>query len=120
MSAANDRNKAIIEEFRANEGKVDGFFKDTTILLLHSTGAKSGKPRLNPVATLVDGDRHIVFASTAGGPKNPGQQAADFHLASAGRRGSVRGLRIFRRQHMAVHGHFPLRPGRRDRQCHLA
>jgi len=45
-----DWNKAIIEEFRANDGKVGGMFAEMPLLLLHTTGAKSGQERVNPVA----------------------------------------------------------------------
>ncbi|MCH7588270.1 MAG: nitroreductase family deazaflavin-dependent oxidoreductase [Chloroflexi bacterium] len=71
MSDANEWNKAIIEEFRANEGKVDGQFAHMPILLLHTTGAKSGLARINPVAYLADGERLVVIASKAGAPTNP-------------------------------------------------
>jgi deazaflavin-dependent oxidoreductase (nitroreductase family) len=57
-------NKKFIEEFQANGGK-DGF------LLLHTTGAKSGKPRINPLAYLADGERFIVAAAKAGDAHNP-------------------------------------------------
>jgi len=67
----NDWNKAVIEEFRANEGKVGGQFASMFLLLLHTTGAKSGQPRLNPVAYMTDGDRLVIFASKAGAPNNP-------------------------------------------------
>jgi len=64
-------NQAIIKEFRANDGKVGGYFKNTPLLLLHTTGAKSGRERVNPAAYLADGDRLVVFASNAGAPTNP-------------------------------------------------
>ncbi len=67
----NDWNKKIIEEFRANEGKVGGQFASMDLLLLHTTGAKSGLPRINPVAYMADGDRFIIIASKAGAPTNP-------------------------------------------------
>jgi len=67
----NDWNKKIIEEFRANEGKVGGQFVSMDLLLLHTTGAKSGLPRINPVACMADGDRNIIIASKAGAPTNP-------------------------------------------------
>ena len=66
-----DWNKQVIEEFRANDGKVGGYFENMTLLLLHTTGAKSGNPRLNPVAYLPDGDRFVIIASKAGAPTNP-------------------------------------------------
>ncbi|MCB0166594.1 MAG: nitroreductase family deazaflavin-dependent oxidoreductase [Anaerolineae bacterium] len=71
MSNVNDWNKAIIEEFRANDGKVGGQFANTTLLLLHTTGAKSGLPRLNPVAYIADDDRLVIIASKGGAPTNP-------------------------------------------------
>ena len=71
MSDMNEWNKAIIKEFRANDGKVGGQFADMTLLLLHTTGAKSGLPRVNPLVYLEDGDRLVVFASKAGAPTNP-------------------------------------------------
>jgi deazaflavin-dependent oxidoreductase (nitroreductase family) len=64
-------NARIIEEFRANEGRVGGMFAGTTLLLLHHTGAKSGRDRVNPLAYMPDGDRYVVFASKAGAPTNP-------------------------------------------------
>jgi deazaflavin-dependent oxidoreductase (nitroreductase family) len=65
-------NQPIIEEFRANQGKVGGMFAGAPIVLLTTTGAKSGKKRLNPLAALVEDDGTVyVFASAAGAPKNP-------------------------------------------------
>ncbi len=66
-----DFNARIIEEFRANGGRVGEPFEDTPLLLLHHTGARSGKPRINPLAYLRDADRYVVFASKAGAPTNP-------------------------------------------------
>jgi deazaflavin-dependent oxidoreductase (nitroreductase family) len=71
VSDFNEWNKAVIKEFRENEGKVGGQFADMPLLLLHTTGAKSGLERINPVAYLADGDRHVVIASKAGAPTNP-------------------------------------------------
>jgi deazaflavin-dependent oxidoreductase (nitroreductase family) len=71
MSSPNDRNKAIIEEFRANAGRVGGLFAGKTLLLLHTTGAKTGRERLNPVAYVLDGDRYVIIASKGGAPTNP-------------------------------------------------
>lgn len=64
-------NQKIIEEFRANDGIVGGFFEDKTVLLLHTTGAKSGEKRLNPLVTIVDDNRYIVVASSGGAEKHP-------------------------------------------------
>ena len=66
-----DFNARIIEEFRANDGVVGGMFDNTTLLLLHHVGAKSGKDRVNPLAYNRDGDRYVIFASKAGAPTNP-------------------------------------------------
>lgn len=66
-----DFNTQVIDEFRANHGKVGGTFEGAPILLLHSEGAKSGKPRISPMMYLADGDRYLVFASKAGAPTNP-------------------------------------------------
>jgi len=66
-----DFNKKIVEEFRANDGKVGGYFANNTLLLLHTTGAKSGQKRVNPLATFEDGDRLVVIASKGGAPSNP-------------------------------------------------
>ncbi len=71
MSDVQDWNSKIIEEFRANEGKVGGQFAGAPILLLHTTGAKTGRERVNPMMYLdLDGHRY-VFASKAGADTNP-------------------------------------------------
>jgi deazaflavin-dependent oxidoreductase (nitroreductase family) len=66
-----DFNAQIIEEFRANQGRVGGMFQNMPLLLLHHTGAKSGQDRINPVAYYRDDDRYVIFASKAGAPTNP-------------------------------------------------
>lgn len=66
-----DFNARVIEEFRANDGRVGGMFERMPLVLLHHVGAKSGKDRINPVAYYQDGDRYVVFASKAGAPTNP-------------------------------------------------
>jgi deazaflavin-dependent oxidoreductase (nitroreductase family) len=66
-----DHNQPIIEEFRANSGKVGGYFEGATLLLLHTIGAKSGKTRVNPLAYTTDGDHLVVIASKGGAPTNP-------------------------------------------------
>ena len=68
MSEMNERNMRIIEEFRANGGKVGGPFAGRTLLLLHTKGAKSQQERINPVAYVADGDRLVVIASKGGAP----------------------------------------------------
>ncbi len=67
----NDRNMGIINEFRANAGKVGGPFEGRSLLLLHTIGAKSGEARINPVACVHDGDRLVIIASKGGAPTNP-------------------------------------------------
>ena len=66
-----DRNAAIIEEFRANAGKVGGFFEGATLLLLHTRGVKTGLPRVLPLDYLPDGERFVVFGTKGGGPTDP-------------------------------------------------
>jgi deazaflavin-dependent oxidoreductase (nitroreductase family) len=66
-----DWNAKIIEEFRANDGKVGGNFEGAPLLLLHTTGAKSGQERVNPMMYLAVGDGFAVFASKAGADTNP-------------------------------------------------
>jgi deazaflavin-dependent oxidoreductase (nitroreductase family) len=70
MSSA-DFNAQVIEEFHANEGRVGGSFDGMPLLLLHHTGAKTGKSRINPLAYQSDGGRFVIFASKAGAPTNP-------------------------------------------------
>ena len=72
MSDAQDWNRQVIEEFRANEGRVGGPFQGMSLLLLHTKGARSGRDRVNPVAYQRLGPRSVaVFASKAGAPSNP-------------------------------------------------
>lgn len=71
MSEVKDFNTQVIEEFRANQGKVGGYFANNTLLLLHTTGAKSGKPRLSPLVTYEDGSRLVIVASKGGAPTSP-------------------------------------------------
>lgn len=85
MSDLNNWNAKIIEEFRANAGKVGGPFEGHPMLLLHTTGAKTGEERVNPLAYQPDGDKLVVFASYAGADKNP----AWFHNLLAGGPASV-------------------------------
>lgn len=66
-----DWNTKIIEEFRANEGKVGGPFAGSRLLLLHTKGAKTGLERVNPLACELDGDRYLVAASKGGAPTDP-------------------------------------------------
>ncbi|MFI2782449.1 nitroreductase/quinone reductase family protein [Streptomyces sp. ALB3] len=64
-------NQQVIEEFRANGGTVGGMFAGAPLLLLTTTGARSGRTRTNPAVYAQDGDRLLVFASNAGGPRHP-------------------------------------------------
>lgn len=76
-----DWNQKIIEEFRANAGNVGGPFEGATMVLLHTTGAKSGVERVSPLVTQPDGDgRWLIFASKGGAPTNPDW----FHNIKAG------------------------------------
>lgn len=70
-SERNEFNQKVITEFRANQGKVGGQFANRPLLLLTTTGAKSGKTYTHPLAYTKDGDRFVVIASFGGGPKNP-------------------------------------------------
>jgi len=67
MAEVDDFNAQILTEFRSNKGTVGG----RSLLLLHSTGAKSGEERVHPVVYQVVGEHYPVFASYAGGGKNP-------------------------------------------------
>lgn len=71
MADRNDWNRQTIEAFHANGGKVGGIWEGRPLLLLTTTGAKSGQRRTNPVMYLRDGDRLLVFASKAGAPSSP-------------------------------------------------
>jgi deazaflavin-dependent oxidoreductase (nitroreductase family) len=71
MPDLNEWNKKVIEEFHANGGKVGGQFAGSPMVLLTTTGAKSGQRRVSPMLYLQDGDRLVVFASKAGAPTNP-------------------------------------------------
>lgn len=66
-----DFNRPIIEEFRANNGKVGGYFAGANVLLLHTIGAKSGQARTNPLIYVSDGDRLVVSATKSGADNNP-------------------------------------------------
>ena len=70
-AALNDFNTAIVEEFRANGGVVGGPFEGGTLLLLHTVGAKSGQPRLSPLAYLTVDQKMLIVGSYAGAPKAP-------------------------------------------------
>ena len=67
----NDFNRRIIEEFRANQGKVGGMFQNAPVLLLTTTGARTGQTRTTPVVYTRDGERYVIIASKGGAPTNP-------------------------------------------------
>jgi deazaflavin-dependent oxidoreductase (nitroreductase family) len=71
MPPAQDWNSKIIEEFRANGGRVGGPFESMPMLLLHTIGAKSGRERVNPLAYQALDNGYAVFASKGGAPTNP-------------------------------------------------
>ena len=71
MADQNEFNRRIIEEFRANGGETFGPFKGRALLLLTTTGAKSGEARTTPLVYSKDGSRIVVIASMAGAPKHP-------------------------------------------------
>jgi deazaflavin-dependent oxidoreductase (nitroreductase family) len=64
-------NENIIEEFRASGGKVGGFFEGATILLLHTTGRRTGKEHVTPLVYLPDDGRWVVIGSKGGAPADP-------------------------------------------------
>ena len=66
-----DFNQRLIDEFRANGGKVGGPFADQPLLLLTTTGAKSGQRRTMPLVYSTDGDRIVIIASNGGAATNP-------------------------------------------------
>jgi deazaflavin-dependent oxidoreductase (nitroreductase family) len=67
-----DNNLKVIEEFRANGGRVGGPFAEMTLLLLTTVGARTGQPRTWPLNFLADGDRWVVAAGNGGRPTRPG------------------------------------------------
>ncbi len=71
MSEVNDFNKNLIDEFRANDGKVSGGFEGWPLLLLTTTGAKTGLKRTSPVVHSVDNGRDVIIASKGGAPHHP-------------------------------------------------
>jgi deazaflavin-dependent oxidoreductase (nitroreductase family) len=101
MTEAGGFNEQTIAAFRANRGQVGGPFAGAPLLLLHTVGARSGQPRVNPAMYLADGERYLVFASAAGADSSPawywnllahpdarievGDQVLDVHAATLGR-----------------------------------
>lgn len=66
-----DFNKKVIQEFRSNQGVVGGHFEGMDLLLVHSTGAKSGQLRINPVAYVKNDDQYVIAASKGGADTHP-------------------------------------------------
>lgn len=64
-----ERNRLVVEEFRANGGKVPGW--GDPLILLTTRGAKSGEPRIYPLISVPYGDNYLAVASKGGAPKNP-------------------------------------------------
>jgi deazaflavin-dependent oxidoreductase (nitroreductase family) len=71
MPDTNDWNRQTVEEFRANKGQVGGVWEGRPLLLLTTTGAKSGQRRTNPVMYLREEGHLYIFASKSGAPTNP-------------------------------------------------
>jgi deazaflavin-dependent oxidoreductase (nitroreductase family) len=66
-----DFNRNLIAEFREHDGKVTGMFADRPLMVLTTTGAKSGQARTVPIVYTRDGDRLVAIASKGGAPTNP-------------------------------------------------
>lgn len=66
-----ESNTRIVEEFRANDGQVGGYFSGAPMLLLHHIGARTGRERVNPLVYLRDGADMVVAATKGGAPTNP-------------------------------------------------
>ena len=64
-------NQQLINEFRANNGKVTGMFADAPLMLLTTTGARSGQPRVSPLVYTTEADRIVIIASNGGAATNP-------------------------------------------------
>lgn len=71
MTDQNEYNRQLIQDFRANRGKSGGPFEGRPLLLLTTTGARSGQRRTTPMMYVRDGNRLLVIASNAGAPTHP-------------------------------------------------
>jgi deazaflavin-dependent oxidoreductase (nitroreductase family) len=67
-----DGNAPIIAEFRAHAGRVGGYFAGIDLLLLTTTGARSGRSYTHPLSYATDGGRYVVIAAAGGAPAHPG------------------------------------------------
>jgi deazaflavin-dependent oxidoreductase (nitroreductase family) len=95
MSDANDWNTGTIAEFRANEGRVGGFFEGAPMVLVHHRGRRSGRERVTPAMYLpheTDRDRIYVFATKSGAPSNPDWY---YNLTAAGNGSIERGTETY-------------------------
>ncbi len=72
MTDWDEQNRPVIEAFRANGGRVGGYFEGKPLLILHTTGARTGVERVAPLMYLPEADELFVFASKGGAPSNPG------------------------------------------------
>ncbi len=96
MSEASDWNEGVITEFRANEGRVGGYFEGAPMVLVHHRGRKSGREYVNPMMYLPadsDDDTIYVFASKAGAPSHPDWY---YNLTAAGEATIERGTGTYR------------------------
>ncbi|WP_244908021.1 nitroreductase family deazaflavin-dependent oxidoreductase [Haloactinopolyspora alba] len=66
-----EHNRPIVDEFRANDGQVGGPFEGASLVLLTTTGARTGKRTTSPLVFVADGDRYLVLASNAGAAHHP-------------------------------------------------
>ena len=66
-----EMNRKVMEEFRANAGKVGGYFEGASMIIVHHAGAKSGKAYETPLVYQADGDNFLIFASFGGAPTDP-------------------------------------------------
>ncbi len=71
MDELNDWNRRVIDEFRANGGKVGGPFEGAPMVILHTVGAKSGQERISPLVYYPYGEHVVLIASKGGAPTNP-------------------------------------------------
>ena len=71
LGGMSDHNAPIIGEFRANHGKVGGFFEGAALLILHTRGVRTGNPQTVVLNHLPDGDRFVVFGTKGGAPEDP-------------------------------------------------
>lgn len=95
MSEVNDWNQQIIEEFRANEGRVGGGFEGAPMVLVHHRGRTTGREYVNPMMYMADdadNDVMYVFASKAGAPTNPDWY---YNLVTAGEASVERGTETY-------------------------